>query len=322
MTQLYGLVVKAQSGFFTVETESGDIICKIPKRMRYRRRKQQKTQDERESTIVTVGDRVWLSLNDDGSGTVEKVEPRHHVLSRARPSANARSLQQDREQVLVANPDQVIFVFAAKDPAPSLRKLDRLLVIAEMNDLPVVICINKIDLVDPQTILDQFNLYQTLGYSVLLTSATSNIGINALRDILKDKLSVFSGSSGVGKSSLLNAVQMGLGVAVGAVSEATTKGMHTTRHTALYKLDFGGYVADTPGIRGVALFNVEPEELDAYFREIAPLVEDCQFSDCTHQREPGCAVQQAVADGLISAERFESYRRLREEHEQLQRKEY
>ncbi|MGB1249829.1 MAG: ribosome small subunit-dependent GTPase A [Candidatus Promineifilaceae bacterium] len=322
MTQLYGLVVKAQSGFFTVETESDHIICKIPKRLRYQQRKKQQTQEERETTIVTVGDRVWLSLNKDGSGTVERVEPRHHVLSRARPSANSRQLQHDREQVLVANPDQVIFVFAAKDPEPSLRKLDRLLVITEMNDLPTIICINKIDLVDEQSVIKQFDLYRQLGYPLILTSAMQNIGIEALQTLLKDKISVFSGSSGVGKSSLLNAVQADLGVAVSAVSEATTKGMHTTRHTALYKLDFGGYVADTPGIRGVALFNVEPDELDAYFREIAPLVEDCQFSDCKHKHEPGCAVQQALKDGAISAERFESYRRLREEHEQLRRNEY
>ena len=322
MTQLYGIVVKAQSGFFTVETASGYVICKMPKRLRYRRRKQQQTQDQRESTIATVGDRVWLSVNDDETGTLERVEPRQSVLSRARPSASARNLQQDREQVLVANPDQVIFVFAAKDPAPSLRKLDRLLVITEMNQLPTTICINKIDLVDRQTILEQFDLYQQLGYSLLLTSAATGEGIETLRDTLRDKVSVFAGSSGVGKSSLLNAVQSGLGIAVGAVSEATTKGMHTTRHTALYKLDFGGYVADTPGIRGVALFDVEPSELDAYFREIAPLVGGCQFSDCTHRREPGCAVQVALQDGLISAERYDSYLRLREEHEQLRRKEY
>lgn len=322
MTQLYGLVVKAQSGFFTVETEAGDVVCKIPKRLRYQRRKQQQTQEERESSIVTVGDRVWLSVNDDGTGTVERVEPRHHVLSRARPSGNLRNLQQDREQVLVANPDQVIFVFAAKDPEPNLRKLDRLLVISEMNELPTTICVNKIDLVDADDIVAQFELYVQLGYPLLLTSAATGQGIEQLRELLRDKLSVFAGSSGVGKSSLLNAVQPGLGVAVNAVSEATAKGMHTTRHTALYKLDFGGYVADTPGIRGVALFDVEPEELDAYFREIAPLVEDCQFSNCTHRLEPGCAVRAAVEDGLISAERYDSYLRLREEHEQLQKSEY
>ncbi len=322
VTQLSGLVVKAQSGFFTVETERGEIVCKIPKRMRYKRRKQQKTQDERESTIVTVGDRVVLSINEDGDSTIESVEPRHHVLSRARPAANGRQVLQDREQVLVANPDQVIFVFSARDPEPSLRKLDRLLVIAEMNDLPAIICINKIDLVEREVMQTMLAPYEQIGYRVIFTSAVTNEGIETLVELLHNKISVFSGSSGVGKSSLLNVVQSGLGAAVGAVSEATTKGMHTTRHTTLFKLDGGGYLADTPGIRGVALFDVEPEELDAYFREIAPLVESCRFGDCTHRTEPGCAVQVAVENGEVSAERYDSYLRLREEHEALQRKAY
>ncbi|MFW5941616.1 MAG: ribosome small subunit-dependent GTPase A, partial [Chloroflexota bacterium] len=131
------------------------------------------------------------------------------------------------------------------------------------------------------------------------------------------KLSVLAGSSGVGKSSLLNAMQPGLGLRVREVSEATEKGMHTTRHAELFPLEGGGYVADTPGIRGLALFDVEPQELDAYFREIAPLVPECQFSDCTHRHEPNCAVRAAVEDGTISRQRYESYLRLRDEHDAL-----
>jgi ribosome biogenesis GTPase len=134
---------------------------------------------------------------------------------------------------------------------------------------------------------------------------------------LQGKISVLAGSSGVGKTSLLNAIQPGLGLEVLAVSEATGKGMHATRHSQLFPLDGGGYVADTPGIRSLALFDVEPGELDAYFREIAPLVSECQFSDCSHVHEPGCAVRAAVADGRIAQERYQSYLRLREEHEML-----
>lgn len=152
---------------------------------------------------------------------------------------------------------------------------------------------------------------------MIYTSVKTGEGIDALRDQLRGKLSVLAGSSGVGKSSLLNAVQPGLGLAVSAVSEATTKGRHTTRHTELIPLDVGGYVADTPGIRGIALFDLEPGELDGYFREIAPLVAECQFSDCTHVHEENCAVLAALTSGNISAERYDSYLRLREEHQDL-----
>ncbi len=298
------------------------IVSKVPKRVRYQRRKAQQTEDQSVSSIVAVGDIVTVTVNEDGTGTIESVAPRESVLSRARPTAGTRTVEQDREQVLVANPDQVVFVIAAADPAPNLRKLDRLLVITEMNDLPTIICINKIDLVAEAEMAELFAIYAELDYPILFTSAVTGRGIQELQAVLAGKLSVFSGSSGVGKSSLLNAVQTGLGLAVAAVSEATTKGMHTTRHTQLYKLDVGGYVADTPGIRGVALFDVEPTELDAYFREIEPLVADCQFSDCSHRHETGCAVREAVAAGKISAERYDSYLRLYEEHTELHKNAY
>jgi ribosome biogenesis GTPase len=198
-----------------------------------------------------------------------------------------------------------------------LRKLDRFLVVAEMNELPAVICVNKVDLVPLEQAVNQFQLYEEIGYQVIYTSAKTGLGVAELRDLLTGKLSVLAGSSGVGKSSLLNAVQPGLGLRVREVSEATGKGLHTTRHAELLPLHGGGYVADTPGIRGLALFDVEPGELDAYFREIAPLVAFCQFSDCTHRHEPKCAVRAAVAQGEISQQRYQSYLRLREEHEKL-----
>lgn len=258
-------------------------------------------------------------VNPDGTGTIDAVRPRTSALSRTRTSArDRRRLTEDREQVLVANPDQVVFVFSIKKPAPSLRKLDRFLVVAEMNDLPAIVCVNKVDLVDDiAEARALFDVYARIGYRVIYTSARTGLGVDALRDALTGKISVLTGSSGVGKSSLLNAIQPGLGLAVREVSEATEKGVHTTRHAEMFPLHGGGYVADTPGIRGLALFDLAPEELDAYFREIAPLVAECQFSDCTHQHEPGCAVRQAVDDGRVSPERYDSYLRLRDEHEQL-----
>lgn len=314
--RLEGLVIKAQSGFFTVETEEGEYVCQIAGRLK---------QERKDTDLVAVGDRVTIRVNvmdPDDVGMIEAVAERTSALSRARPAPSSRHILSDREQVLVANPDQVLFVFAVKRPHPSPRKLDRFLVVAEMNDLPAIICINKVDLTGLEEAQAKFGLYESIGYQVIYTSATEGWGIDELRACLQGKLSVLAGSSGVGKSSLLNAVQPGLGLKVRQVSQATGKGLHTTRYAELIPLVAGGYVADTPGIRGLALYDVEPAELDAYFREIAPLVADCQFSDCSHEHEPGCAVRQAVDDGRITPARYDSYLRLRAEHEMLDRSAY
>jgi len=310
-----GLVTKAQSGFFTVQPDDGGepIISRIRGRLK---------QERHRTDLVAVGDRVTIQINADGSGSVQAVEERHSALSRTRVAAQDRSLQTDREQVLVANPDQVVFVFSVHSPAFSARKLDRFLVVAEMNHLPAIICANKVDLVDPGEARAMFRVYEAIGYPVIHTSTLTGEGIDALREVLRGRISVLAGSSGVGKSSLLNAVQEGLGLRVKQVSDATGKGLHTTRHVELIPLEVGGYVADTPGIRSLAVFDLEPEELDAYYREIGPLVSQCQFNDCTHTHEPKCAVLAAVADGRVSAERYESYLRLREEQEELEDKRY
>lgn len=309
-----GLVVKAQSGFFTVETSDGRrVVSQIPGRLK---------KEKQDTDIVAAGDHVTISLNSDGTGVIESVAERIRVLSRARPAPDKRSILSDQEQVLVANPDQVIMVFSIRQPRPSLRKLDRFLVVTEMNEVPAIICVNKIDLVELDQAQKQFRTYEDIGYPVIFTSAIRGDGIEDLRATLQGKISVLTGSSGVGKTSLLNAVQPGLGRHVREVSAATEKGLHATRHVELIALEVGGYVADTPGIRGLALFDLEPGELDGYFREIAPLVADCQFSDCTHVHEPQCAVLAAVADGRISPERYDSYLRLREEHDLLEQAAY
>ncbi len=306
--QYNGLVIKALSGFYTVRTAVGDIVSILPGRLKKVRH---------ETDIVAVGDEVTISLAEDGTGVITQVAPRKSALARARPAPGARALASDREQVLVANPDQLVFVFAVRNPEPNLRKLDRFLVVAEMNGLTAVICANKIDLTGIERARQLFQRYADIGYRVIYTSAQTGEGIAALRECLQGKLSVLTGSSGVGKSSLLNALQPGLGLQVREVSQATGKGMHTTRHAELFPLDGGGYVADTPGIRALALFDLEPDEVDAYFREIAPLVANCRFSDCTHKHEPGCAVRAAVKKGQIHPSRYDSYLRLRAEHEKL-----
>lgn len=273
-----------------------------------------------QSDLVAVGDTITVSINEDGSGRVESVAERKSRLARARPSASNRKLDQDTEQVLVANIDQIVFVCSLRAPETSLRKLDRFLVVAEQQNLSAVICINKIDLGTIEEARAIFELYETLDYPVYYVSAHTGEGLDPLRDLIREKITVFSGSSGVGKSSLLNAIEPQLGQKVSNVSNATGKGMHTTRYAEMFPLDDGGYVADTPGIRGIALFDLDPSEIDAYFREIEPFVADCQFSDCTHRHEKKCAVLTAVKDGHISDARYDSYCRLYDEHKDLDNK--
>jgi ribosome biogenesis GTPase len=293
---LDGLIVKAQSGLFDVQTRHGLITCRLRGKL---------TQGRRKSDAAAIGDRVLVQRLADGSGMIEEILPRTRVLSRQAPG------QPDREQVLVANPDQALFVFACADPDPNFRMMDRFLVVAERESIPAVIVANKLDLVVASSARAEFGLYEDLGYPVLYTSAESGKGIRRLRRQLEGKISVLAGPSGVGKTSLLNRVQPGLGLRTREFSQATGKGKHTTVAPKLIALDFGGYVADTPGLKAFALWDIEADELDAYFPELRALVSACDFSDCTHIHEPGCAVIAAVKDGRVSPERYDSYLRMR-----------
>ena len=301
---LSGLIIKAQSGFFTVKTDGGTFTCQLRGRLK-------KTRVA--TDIAAIGDRVTVLLLPDGTGAIEEVLPRSRVLSRSAPSAGGRRsyTRSGTEQVIVANPDQAIFIFACAEPAPHLRMLDRFLVAAERAEIPAVVCANKSDLVSADAPEAQFGPYRKIGYPVLFTSAKTGTGVEAFRAVLRGKLSVLSGPSGVGKSSLLNAIQPGLGLAVSHISHLLQKGRHTTVAPELIELAEGGYVADTPGLRAIAFWDIDPEELDAYFPEIRPLVEYCSFGDCTHENTPGCAVLRAVEEGKVSPERYDSFLRLR-----------
>lgn len=294
-TLLRGLIVRAQSGFFDVETDQGVVVTQVRGRHR---------QSQEESDLLALGDRVRVLRHEDGTGSIEEIEERERVLSRRAPGV-------EREQVLVANLDQAVFVFSCAEPEPKLRMLDRLLVVAEEQEIPAAICANKIDLVGGREARRVFGIYQDIGYPVYYTSATRKKGIRKLRKALEGKLSVFAGPSGAGKSTLLNAIQPGLGLRTADVSHVTGKGVHTTVVPRLTKLKRGGYVADTPGVKAFALWDIEPEEIDGYFRELKPLVELCAFSDCTHLHEPDCAVIEAVERGDVSFERYDSYTRMR-----------
>jgi ribosome biogenesis GTPase len=302
--KLPGLIVKAQSGFYTVKTERGRITCQLRGRLKKKRVA---------TDIAAVGDRVTVMLLADGTGALEEILPRSRVLSRSAPSTGGRRsyTKGETEQVIVANPDQAVFIFACAEPAPHLRMLDRFLVVAERAEIPAVVCANKTDLVDADEPEKKFGVYRKIGYPVLMTSVKSGAGVDQFRAMLRGKLSVLSGPSGVGKSSLLNAIQPGLGLAVSHVSHLHQKGRHTTVAPELIELEEGGYVADTPGLRAIAFWDIAPEELDAYFPEIRPLVEHCSFGDCIHENTPGCAVIRAVEEGKVSPERYDSFLRLR-----------
>lgn len=307
--QRTGLVIRTQSGFATVQTPQGPVICQLRGRLK---------EDYKETDIVALGDRVTIELlpieADSVGGVIVAVAERERVLSRVAPSS-AVGTSAEREQVIIANPEQVVFVFAAAEPDPHVRMLDRFLVAAEKAEIPsICICVNKIDLVADRvaSVQEIFAEYERIGYPVHYVSARTGQGVRALHDMLVGKISVFTGPSGVGKTSLLNAIEPDLGRRVAAISQATTKGRHTTRYSEMVPLADGGYIADTPGIRAISPWDVEPHELDGYYIEIAPHVAHCKFPDCTHTHEPGCGVLAALKRGDISAARYDSYLRLRD----------
>jgi ribosome biogenesis GTPase len=251
---------------------------------------------------IAVGDRVKVCLLPDGTAVVEEVYPRERAYVRV--TAGPRP-------TVLAGVDQLIIVFAAHEPEPVLPMLDRFLVIAEADGLEPIICINKIDL-GWEHLKRALECYRRAGYTVVLTSARTGEGLEELRRLLWGKVSAFVGPSGVGKTSLLNALKPGLGLRVREVSRATGRGRHTTTVIQLFPLDGpeAGAIADMPGLRTLSLAGIAPEDLDQYFREFRPYLGRCAFSDCTHRLEPGCAVRAAVERGAICRERYEAYLRL------------
>jgi len=294
---LSGLIIRAQSGFFTVETGEGSFICQLRGRLK---------QGPRTGDLAAIGDRVRITVQEDGSGMIEEIEERKQAIVRLDPRP-----QGEYQQILLANADQAVFVFACAHPNPRMRMLDRFLVIAEKQEIPAVVVANKIDLVGPKRAAETFGLYPQLGYPVIYASAKTRQGVEELHATLAGKISALVGPSGAGKSSLLNAMQPGLGLEVNEVSQAVNKGKHTTVVRQMFPLAGGGYVADTPGWKALALWDTEPEEIDGYFPELRERVAHCQFSDCTHIHEPGCAVLAAVEAGEVHPDRYDSYLRLR-----------
>ncbi|NDJ86861.1 MAG: ribosome small subunit-dependent GTPase A, partial [Chloroflexi bacterium] len=303
---LTGRVIRTQSGFFTVETDHGNFTCQISGKLKNSVQRSVSKDTEQRGDLVALNDLVTIAPYDTNQAAIVDVTPRRNVLSRVAPGASVGT-SAESEKIILANTDQVIIVLAARKPSPKPRALDRLLVIAEKAEIPsIVICITKMDLDKKGQVRETFKLYEEIGYPVYYVSALSEgqPGVDAFRNVLirdEYQVSVLTGPSGVGKSTLLNALEEGLRLETKSVSDATTKGRHTTRFSQLIKLEAGGYVADTPGIRSIAPWDIEPEELDGYYIEFRPFVERCKFADCSHVHEPGCAVIAAVEAGEISA---------------------
>jgi ribosome biogenesis GTPase len=296
-----GRVLRVHGLFSIVQTDDGQSYRCVVRRLL-------RTLATQERNIVATGDRVWIRLasasepsNTESAaaeGWIERIEPRHGLLTRA---------SRGKEQVIVTNVDQVVFVLSLVEPELKPHLIDRYLASAEQGGILPILCLNKADLVDPVCYQPLLGLYNQLGVPALLTSASTGMGIDRLRERLRGRETVFSGQSGVGKSSLLNAIQPGLGLRVREVSEGTQKGRHTTTAAELIHLDFGGWVVDTPGVRQFQLWDLLPEEIEGFFPEFRPFVTLCVYPDCTHTHEDRCAVKRAVARRQIDLSRYTSY---------------
>ncbi len=293
-----GRVLKYHSGFYHVFREGVQTVCKIRGRLKSGRKN---------TDIIAIGDLVEFEILPDGSGIIESVMPRTNELIRM-----TTGIKIEYRQVLISNMDQVLLVFACTHPEPRLRMLDRFLVVCEKQKITPVIVVNKIDLLGEDAARELFRDYEPLGYRVVYASAEDGRGIEEIRELLKDRISGLVGPSGVGKSSIINRIDPDLDLRTNEISDYNEKGRHTTVVREMFPLKDGGFVADLPGLKTLALWDIEPEELDGYFPELRELVKDCYYSDCTHdETEVGCAVHKAVEEGRVSRERYESYLRMR-----------
>jgi ribosome biogenesis GTPase len=337
---LTGVVLSGAHGIYDVHTENGVVRCTLRGKLKKEfaraysaktvakmRPSQQRTKrltsstqfshieriEKRDSgaqplpTRLSVGDYVKFRKLDEHTGLIEEILPRQSELSRKDSGSTEKHIIQ---QTLLANLDQVIIVFAVTQPEPHFGLLDRYLTICEAAQVTSLVCINKTDLPHSSDIEEEAGLYQRLGYRVIWTSSQNGEGIEQLREVLKNHTSLFTGPSGVGKSSLVNALEPGMALRTGLVSDATGKGKHTTTGSQLYPLSEGGWLADSAGIRALAAWNIAPEDLAACFIDFRPYLDECLYGDCSHIEEEGCAIVQAVDDSYIDSRRYRSYVRM------------
>lgn len=292
-----GLVIKNTGSWYTVKTDEGRTIdCKIKGNFRLK--------GIRSTNPVAVGDRVSIITNSEGTAFITEIEDRRNYIIRKSPNLSKQS------HIIAANVDQAFLIVTVNYPQTSTTFIDRFLASAEAYRVPVVLIFNKTDILLPEDLEYQemmINLYETIGYECKAVSAVDESVRETLAPLLKDKTTLFSGNSGVGKSTLLNNLIPGVNLRTAEISEAHNTGMHTTTFSEMLPLPYGGWAIDTPGIKGFGTFDMEPEEICGYFKEIFKFSKDCRFNNCTHTHEPGCAVRKAVEEHYIAESRYNSY---------------
>lgn len=294
---MHGLIIKNTGSWYTVKTDDGRIVeCKVKGNFRLK--------GIRSTSPVAVGDYVDIIMNAEGTALISAIDDRKNYIIRKASNLSKQS------QIIAANLDQALLIITIKQPETSTTFIDRFLAGAEAYRVPVVLVFNKTDLLndDERHYQQQMvTLYETIGYPCIEISAETGMGIDQLQTLLKQKVTLVSGNSGVGKSSLINAIIPHADQRTAEISNAHGTGMHTTTFSEMIELAEGGYLIDTPGIKGFGTFDIEREELTSYFKEIFEFSKDCKFNNCTHTHEPGCAVLQAVENHYISVSRYQSY---------------
>ena len=292
-----GLVIKNTGSWYTVKTDEGPTIdCKIKGNFRLK--------GIRSTNPVAVGDRVGIIRNAEGTAYITEIEDRRNYIIRKSPNLSKQS------HIIAANVDQAFLIVTVNHPQTSTTFIDRFLASAEAYRVPVTLIFNKTDILEPDDLEYQemmIRLYETVGYDCKAVSAVDESVRQTLEPLLKDKITLFSGNSGVGKSTLLNSLIPGLNLRTAEISEAHNTGMHTTTFSEMLPLPYGGWAIDTPGIKGFGTFDMEPEEICGYFKEIFKFSKGCRFRNCTHTHEPGCAVRKAVEEHYIAESRYNSY---------------
>ena len=292
-----GLVIKHTGSWYTVRTDDGQLVdCKVKGNFRLK--------GIRSTNPVAVGDRVTIVTNQENTAFITDIEDRRNYIIRKSINLSKQS------HIIAANVDQALLVVTVNYPQTSTTFIDRFLASAEAYRIPVILVFNKTDLLDADEVRYQqmmASLYETVGYQCLQISAETGEGIDLLKQLLPDKITLLSGNSGVGKSTLINRLVPGVNLRTSEISDAHNTGLHTTTFSEMIHLEDGGWLIDTPGIKGFGTFDMEPEELTSYFKEIFRFSQDCRFSNCTHTHEPGCAVLQALEDHFIAPSRYQSY---------------